>query len=157
MNPANQELFSHAKTDELCELLKEQLIVRKESPFWADKVIPFTRAVMSALVPLQKQNLLFNPEGVAQERLTFELFYRWCDMVSLKSLYFTLKRSNEKGELVGTRVESSHAKSYKQIDLGELESYLQRYNINTQNESLDFPIANYNLHIGVANVIKSLL
>ena len=43
------------------------------------------------------------------------------------------------------------------IDTDTLAEYLAKNNVNLQKESLDFPIATYNLHQGVSNVIKSLL
>ncbi len=73
------------------------------------------------------------------EELTPELFLRWSDFVSLKSLAFKIQKSN------------------LDIDLEMLGDYLARYNVNLEKESLDFPISSYNLHQGVSNVIKSLL
>jgi len=157
MDKTSYELFQKSSEEEIISFLQNQLTSRNESPFWAEKVIPFTQALLSVLIPLREQNLLFNPEGKAEATLTPELFFRWCDFVSLKSLAFTLAYSNESGLLVRTAIAKEKAKNYKAIEIATLASYLARYNVNLENESLDFPIATYNLHLGVANVIKSFL
>jgi hypothetical protein len=109
------------------------------------------------LIPLKEVNLLFTPEGEKVDTLTPELFFMWNDFVSLKSLAFTIQKSNAAGALLRTKLEPELAKNYKSIDLGLLGAYLSRYTVNLENEDLDFPISNYNLHQGVSNVIKSLL
>lgn len=154
---ANYDLFTQGATEEIVAILERELIERNESPFWAEKVVPFTRAIMSVLVPLQKAGLLFDPEGRKAEALTPELFFRWSDFVSLKMLAFTLQKSNKSGVLERTKLESGACQGYKPIDLQLLGAYLSLYSVNLENENLDFPIANYNLHQGVSNVIKSLL
>jgi len=133
------------------------LATRNESPFWSDKVVPFSRAILSVLVPLRDADLLFTPEGHYVEVLTPELFLNWSDFLSLKTLAFTLAYSNEAGKLLRTKLDDEKCENYMPIDLGDLGTYLSRYTVNLENESLDFPIANYNLHQGVSNVIKSLL
>ncbi|MEA1892645.1 MAG: hypothetical protein U9N33_08045 [Campylobacterota bacterium] len=116
-----------------------ELNSRNEQAFWGEKVIPFSEAILSVLIPLRDSGKLFNPEGVHVDELTPELFLRWSDFVSLKSLAFKMQKLD-----LG-------------IDLELLGNYLSRYNVNLENESLDFPISSYNLHQGVSNVIKSLL
>lgn len=154
---ANYDLFVQGATEEIAKILERELVARNESPFWAEKVVPFTRAIMSVLVPLQKMGLLFDPEGNKAEALTPELFFSWSDFVSLKMLAFTLQKSNKSGLLERTKLESAACQAYEPIDLGLLGAYLSLYSVNLENENLDFPIANYNLHQGVSNVIKSLL
>lgn len=154
---ANHDLFTQGATEEIVAILERELVARNESPFWADKVIPFTRAVMSVLVPLQKAGLLFDPEGRKADSLTPELFFRWSDFVSLKMLAFTLQKSNKSGVLERTKLDRAACQAYTPIDLELLGAYLSLYSVNLENENLDFPIANYNLHQGVSNVIKSLL
>ena len=119
--------------------------------------MPFSRAILSVLVPLRDGNMLFNPEGKAVSQLTPELFFEWNDFVSLKTLAFTIQKSNAEGKLVRTSLDDSTCQRYKEIDLSFLGEYLSRHTVNLENESLDFPISNYNLHQGVSNVIKSLL
>lgn len=157
MKPESYKLFKSADTEEILDVLETELKTRNESPFWSDKVIPFTQAVLSILIPLRDNEMLFTPEGKKADELTPELFFMFNDLVSLKTLAFTIQKSNEVGELLRTKLDSSICQRYETIPLDILGEYLNKYNINLQNESLDFPIANYNLHQGVSNVIKSLL
>ena len=135
MKKETYELFANGSVDEIVKVISDELQTRNESPFWADKVVPFSEAILSVLVVLRDEKRLFTPEGKDVDILTPELFLDWSDFVSLKSLYF--------------RVED--------VDTTKLAKYLHRYSVNLENENLDFPIANYNLHQGVSNVIKSLL
>lgn len=157
MNDKSYELFKSANIEDIIKVLADELKTRNESPFWTDKVIPFSQAILSVLIPLREMNLLFTPEGKKVEELTPELFLDWSDFVSLKSLAFTIQKSNELNELQRTKLEDSECKRYENIDLKILGDYLSKYSVNLENESLDFPISNYNLHQGVSNVIKSLL
>ena len=150
-------LFESAKIEDILSVLESELKTRNESPFWSDKVIPFSEAILSVLIPLRESNMLFNPEGKSVKKLTPELFFLWSDFVSLKSLAFTIQKSNEAGTLLRTKLDNSICREYKNIDLNLLGDYLAKNNVNLQNESLDFPISTYNLHQGVSNVIKSLL
>jgi hypothetical protein len=135
MKQESYQLFKNGSQDEIVNKIDSELKTKNESPFWTDKVIPFSRAILSVLIVLRDEDRLFTPELKEVDTLTPELFLRWSDFVSLKMLYF--------------RVEN--------VDLNILAEYLHRYNVNLENESLDFPISNYNLHQGVSNVIKSLL
>ncbi len=152
-----ENFFEEKTIDEILNYFDEKLKEKNESPFWMDKVVPFSHAILSVLKPLREQDLLFNPEGYYEPKLTNELFFRWCDFVSLKTLAFTINYSNEEGKLVRTNIDEEKAKNYKPVDISELASYLAKYSVNLEDELQDFPIANYNLHLGVANVIKSLL
>ena len=153
----NEKLFINGATKEILAFLEKELVVRKESPFWGDKVLPFAEAILSVLVPLQKMGLLFDPEGNKVEQLNAELFFKWSDLVSLKTLAFTLQRSNKSGTLERTKLSEELCQTYEPIELEKLGAYLSQYTINLENEALDFPISNYNLHQGVSSVIKSLL
>lgn len=157
MKQETYELFKNGSIEQINTVLTEELKKRNESPFWADKVVPFTEAVLSVLIPLKEQDLLFNPEGKHEAELTPELFLSWHDFVSLKTLAFTLQKSNSENKLLRTQLDAALCEKYENINLEFLGSYLSRYSVNLENESLDFPIANYNLHQGVSNVIKSLL
>jgi hypothetical protein len=157
MKPETYELFKNESVDNIVNVIEKELEQRNESPFWRDKVSPFSRAILSVLVPLRDSGLLFTPEGHKAEELTPELFLDWSDFLSLKTLAFTLAHSNEAGELLRTHLDPQECKKYEPIDLSLLGTYLSKYTVNLENESLDFPIANYNLHQGVSNVIKSLL
>ncbi len=157
MKQESYELFEKGSLQEIVGTIANELKNRNESPFWTDKVAPFSEAVLSVLIPLREQGLLFNPEGKYQEKLTPELFFRWCDFVSLKMLAFTLQHSNDAGKLLRTKLPDEKCQAYEPVDISTLAAYLAKYSVNMENEALDFPIANYNLHLGVANVIKSLL
>jgi len=157
MNQESYELFKSADIEKILETLEVELSRRNESPFWSDKVIPFSEAILSILIPLRDADMLFNPEGKAESELTPELFLNWSDFVSLKTLAFTVQKSNAAGVLLRTKLDESLCKNYRSIDLNILGDYLSRYSVNLESENLDFPISNYNLHQGVSNVIKSLL
>ena len=135
MKPSTYDLFATGSLEDIVTTIDDELQKRNESPFWADKVLPFSRAILSVLIPLRDEKRLFTPEGKEVDTLTPELFFAWSDFVSLKTLYF--------------RVEG--------VELDTLGEYLHRYSVNLENEYLDFPISSYNLHQGVSNVIKSLL
>jgi hypothetical protein len=48
--------------------------------------------------------------------------------------------------------------SYKKVDLEILGKYLSSYKVDlTDEDSLDFPVGNYNLHIGMVTIIKTLI
>lgn len=157
MNESTKELFRLKSIDDITTALDITLKSRNESPFWTDKVVPFSKAILSVLVPLRDQDLLFDPEGKYQETLSEELFLEWMDFVSLKMLAFTIQASNDVSKLLRTSLDEERCLTYKPIDIETLASYLTKYNVNLENENLDFPIANYNVHQGVKNVIKSLL
>lgn len=157
MNQSTYNLLAQRSIEEIATALDITLKSRNESPFWLDKVIPFAKAVLCVLVPLRDQNLLFDPQGKYQEKLTPELYLEWMDFVSLKMLAFTIQKSNSDTKLVRTALSQEQCQRYEPIDMALLGSYLAKYSVNLENEDLDFPIANYNLHQGVKNVIKSLL
>jgi len=157
MKKESYKLFKTAKIEDILEVLETELSTRNESPFWTDKVIPFSQAILSVLIPLREKDMLFNPQGNEVDELTPELFFEWSDFVSLKTLAFTIQKSNIAGELLRTNLDSSTCREYKEIELKLLGDYLARYTVNLEDENLDFPISNYNLHQGVSNVIKSLL
>jgi len=147
-------MFEENNVKFLTDALEVGLKNKNESPLFAAKVTPLVEAIFSVVLPLQEQNLLFNPEGKKVEKFNFEEFLQWTDLVSLKNLYFTIKESNEKGELVRTQLDGS---GYTAIDLEILRDYVKRYNIHEEYEEEDFPIAHYNLHMGVTSVIKELV
>ena len=157
MKQETYTLFKRADLETIVTTIDKELATRNESPFWADKVVPFSHAILSVLVPLRDKGLLFNPENNPVEELTPELFLEWQDFLSLKTLAFTIQKSNVSGALERTKLDAENCKAYEEIDLKPLGDYLARYTVNLEDEMLDFPISNYNLHQGVSNVIKSLL
>jgi hypothetical protein len=146
-----------ATLDEILSSVELALKQSNEAPFWAEKTVPYVHAILSVLIPLREQHLLFTPEGKEQESLTSELFLKWCDLVSLKLLAFKIQASNEAHQLVNTHYESEKSSSYQPIELERLGSYLSGYMINLENIDDDFPIAHYNLHVGITTVIKGML
>ena len=157
MRPEIYELFKNENLENIVDKIAAELVLRNESPFWADKVVPFSTAILSVLIPLRDKDLLFDPQGNFLEELTPELFLEWSDFLSLKTLAFTLQMSNEANELLRTKIDKERCQTYENIELKLLGDYLSRYTVNLEYEDLDFPISNYNLHQGVSNVIKSLL
>ena len=157
MTQESYELFKSSDIKTIVDTIEAELQTRNESPFWAEKVVPFSTAILSILVPLREMNMLFDAQGRSVEELTPDLFLEWSDFVSLKMLAFTIQKSNVAGELLRTNLDDNVCKNYKEIDLKLLGDYLARYTVNLEDELLDFPISNYNLHQGVSNVIKSLL
>lgn len=135
MKKTSYELFKSASVKEITDILDAELQTRNESPIWREKVVPFSTAILSILIPLRDEKRLFTPEGESVDELTPELFLAWSDFVSLKSLFFKVEN----------------------VDRDILAAYLHKNAVNIENESLDFPISTYNLHQGVSNVIKSLL
>ena len=157
MTQESYELFKSSDVKTIVDVIAAELQTRNESPFWAEKVVPFSTAILSILVPLRENGMLFDSQGKAVDILTPDLFLEWSDFVSLKMLAFTIQKSNIAGELLRTTLDNEVCKNYKEIDLKLLGDYLARYTVNLEDELLDFPISNYNLHQGVSNVIKSLL
>ncbi|MDD2652692.1 MAG: hypothetical protein PHX44_06555 [Sulfurimonas sp.] len=151
------ELFKSAAVQAILEVIGSELQKRNESPFWREKVVPFSEAILSVLVPLRDQGVLFDPQGDRVSTLTPEIFFAWSDFVSLKTLAFTIQKSNEAGVLLRTKLDETLCKKYTSVDLTILGAYLSKNRVNLENEYLDFPISSYNLHQGVSNVIKSLL
>lgn len=149
------ELLENSSPEEIIKAYKSALDISEEEDFWKEKIIPYIDAILSVLKPLQKQNLLFTPEGKRAEVLTSELFFRWADLVCLRQIAFILESSNEQNRLVKTEYENM---PYTQIDLETLGKYLSSYGVNLSDEnSLDFPISNYNLHTGMLTTIKTLI
>ena len=157
MKESSYELFAKQDLQTILDYIATELAQRNESEFWADKVVPFSQAILSVLIPLRDNDILFTPEGEYADVLTPELFLDWSDFLSLKTLAFTIAKSNEAQKLLRTKLTEQKCANYQPIDLKYLGSYLSKYTVNLENENLDFPIANYNLHQGVSNVIKSLL
>jgi hypothetical protein len=154
MNDKLTMLLENSSQKEILEILEDKLSKSDEADFWKEKILPFTEAILSVLFPLKEQNLLFNPEGKIVNVLNSELFFRWSDLVCLKTLAFILQQSNEENKLIRTDYKDVE---YKVIDLEKLGTYLSSNRINIIDEdSLDFPISIYNLHIGVVSIIKNL-
>lgn len=154
MNDNFTILLQNSSQKEILENIEEKLKKSDEADFWKEKIIPYSEAILSVLLPLKEQNLLFSPEGKIVNSLDSELFYRWSDLVCLKTLAFTIQQSNEQNKLLRTDYKNV---DYKTIDLEKLGIYLSSNKINLVDEdSLDFPISIYNLHQGMLTIIKNL-
>ena len=151
------QIFKTATQEQIVSMLEVALKSSNESPIWTEKVIPLAEAILSVLIPLREQNLLVTPEGNPYETLDKDLFIRYCDLANLKWLAFTLQKSNDTEVLERTKYDAEKIKSYNPIDLSVLGAYLSLQTVNLEDEWLDFPIAKYNLHIGVSDLIKSLI
>ena len=147
-------LLKSGKSSAILGAVSTALDRSDEAPFWRQKSLPFCEAIVSVLIPLREQNLLFDPEGNPHNELTSELFIRWCDLLSLRTLAFTLAKSNDAGKLLRTKIDTD---AYHPIDLEVLGTYLSSYNVNLDNEMVDFPVTNYNLHIGMTTLLTKIL
>ena len=151
----SSKTFIISSCEEIIKVLEDKLKNSEEPDFWKEKIIPFTEAILSVLLPLKEQNILFNPEGQIVNTIDSELFFRWSDLVCLKTLAFIIQESNEKNTLV--RTDYNNVK-YSYIDLEKLGTYLSSNRVNIIDEdSLDFPMSIYNLHQGMVTIIKNLL
>ena len=155
MNDNFTKLLENSSQKEILEVLEDKLRKSEEPEFWKEKILPFTEAILSILIPLKEQNLLFNPEGQIINTINRELFYRWSDLVCLKTLAFIIQQSNEQNTLVRTDYKDV---KYEVINLEKLGVYLSSNRVNIIDEdSLDFPLSVYNLHQGMITIIKNLL
>jgi len=149
------ELLKNSTKEEILELYSKALDLSDEDDFWKEKILPYVDAVLSVLLPLRDQKLLFTPEGRVVEEINQEFFFRWSDLICLRTIAFILEESNEKNTLVRTDYKDVN---YEKIDLQILGEYLSSFKVNlTEEDSLDFPIANYNLHTGMLTTIKTLI
>ena len=148
-------LLHSSKQEIILDAIKSALERSDEAMIWKLKCPLYVEAILSVLIPLRDQHLLFDPEGNPHDSLDKELFLRWCDLLSLKTLAFTLSKSNQEKRLSRTKYPSNT--SYVPIDLEKLGSYLSQCSISLENESLDFPISNYNLHVGITSLISNIL
>jgi hypothetical protein len=149
------KLLQNSSQKEILEVLEDKLKKSEEPDFWKEKILPFTESILCVLLPLKEQNLLFNPEGEIVNTIDSELFYRWSDLVCLKTLAFIIQESNEQNTLVRTDYKNV---DYKVINLEKLGVYLSSNRVNIIDEdSLDFPLSVYNLHQGMVTIIKNLL
>ena len=58
-----KQLLESGTHDSILSALELALKNVSDSPFWVSKSAPLASAVLSVLIPLREQNLLFNPEG----------------------------------------------------------------------------------------------
>ena len=150
------QILETSTQDKILELSMLRLNDLNESKMWKDKTPQLVEAILSVLVPLRDQKLLFSADGKVLDRLTPELILDYCDLMSLKTLAFTLEMSNKEKSLKRTKYTKDKTDKYKTIDLSQLGKYLSSYSVNLEDEWLDFPISNYNLHIGIRDIVKQI-
>lgn len=149
------ELLVNSSREEILELYSIALDKSEEEDFWKEKILPYVDAILSVLLPLRDQKLLFTPEGRKVESLDEEFFFRWADLMCLRTMAFILEESNTKSSLCRTDYKDVN---YEPIELQALGEYLSLYRVNLDDEeSLDFPVSNYNLHTGMLTTIKTLI
>lgn len=154
MNDNLSNLLQNSSLEEILQNIDDKLKKSDEADFWKEKILPFCEAILSVLLPLKKQKLLFTPEGKIVTLIDSQLFYRWSDLVCLKTLAFIIQQSNEQNKLIRTDYKNV---KYQIIDLEKLGVYLSSNKINLVDEdSLDFPLSIYNIHQGMITVIKNL-
>jgi len=151
------DLLQSGTKEEILKALEVKLVTSNEAKIWTEKAIPFTSSILSVLLPLREQNLLITPEGRVVSHLDSTLFYKWCDLVSLKTLAFRIETSNQISMLVDSSYSQSDAEKYELIDLEELATYLLTCKVDLEDFDKNFPIAQYNVHKGVTQVIKELM
>jgi len=149
------ELLQTITLQQLQEELKKRLLKSSHADFWNQKVLPLSEAIFSLILPLRDQGLLFNPETKKVNKLSIDEVLRWTDLVSLRNLYFILKKSNDMGYLIDT--EYAKDDKYAPIDLTIIENYLHFYNVDLNNPIAEFPIRNYNLNQGIGSVLEDLM
>jgi len=149
------ELLVNSSREEILELYAIALDKSEEEDFWKEKIIPYVDAILSVVLPLRDQKLLFTPEGRTVDIIDEEFYYRWADLMCLRTMAFILEESNAKVSLCRTDYKDVN---YEPIDLQTLGEYLSLYRVNLDDEdSLDFPVSNYNLHTGMLTTIKTLI
>lgn len=149
------ELLVNSSREEILELYTIALDKSEEEDFWKEKIIPYVDAILSVVLPLRDQKLLFTPEGRTVDIIDEEFYYRWADLMCLRTMAFILEESNAKVSLCRTDYKDVN---YEPIDLQTLGEYLSLYRVNLDDEdSLDFPVSNYNLHTGMLTTIKTLI
>lgn len=141
-------------TTHFLQHLEDKLQQSHEAKFWQVESLKAASIVLTVLHNLQQQNLLFTPEGKPHDTLTLDFLLSWFDLVSLKTLIFTLDESNTKNTLVNTKIEGSKTSAYSPIDVTDFANYLQTFSIDLNEPLADFPSRFYVKHNEYAHVIR---
>ncbi len=136
--------------------LKQNLDAAHDSPFWKEKLMPAVITILDVLQLLDKQGLLINPEGKKVDSFTLDDLKRWFDLVSLKSLLFTLDESNIAGQLKRSKLSADETKNYQSISIDNLAKHLHQYGISLKDELDDFPNRFYVQHMELGNMLQRL-
>jgi len=86
MKQNSYELFKNGSMDEILGSLEESLSKSDEAPIWRERVIPFSKAILSVLIPLRDHHLLFDPQMVGVEVLTPDRITRMLNIADTKSI-----------------------------------------------------------------------
>ena len=125
--------------DEITDIIGNMLDTSGDNAFWSGRAITAMKALLSILVPLRDMGLLWTPDNKKAPILTFSVLNEWLgDLQSLKTLYFTIKRSNELGYLDKLDVfTEEEVNRYKPIDYKRLQNYLASVYLNIHDENAE--------------------
>lgn len=88
-------LLNKGTADEITDIIGNLLEQGGDNAFWSGRALSMMKGLLSILVVLKDNNLLFTPNGEKSEILTFTLLQKWIDDKNLKKLYFTIKVANQ--------------------------------------------------------------
>ncbi len=137
--------------------LSKKLESAEDAPFWKEKLTAATETILSVLQELDRQSLLFTPEGVPVDLFELKHLVAWYDLVSLKTLAFILDESNRQSQLCRTNYSKEMAQNYEPIELDQLAAHLLEYGIELKNERDDFPNRFYIQHYELGEMLKRLM
>lgn len=134
--------------DEITDIIGNMLDTTGENAFWSGRAITAMKALLSILVPLRDMGLLWTPDGKRAPILTFSVLSEWLgDLQNLKTLYFTIKRSNEMGFLDKLDVfDEEECKKYKPINYKRLQNYLASVYLNVHDENAKIEESSFKQH-----------
>lgn len=81
--------------DEITDIIGNMLDTGGDNSFWSGRALAMMKGLLSILVPLRDNGLMFDPTGKKVDVLTFSFLGKWIDMQNLKMLYFTIKEANK--------------------------------------------------------------
>ena len=125
--------------DEITDIIGNMLDTSGDNAFWSGRAITAMKALLSILVPLRDMGLLWTSDNKKVHILTFSVLNEWLgDLQSLKTLYFTIKRSNELGYLDKLDIfTEEEVQKYKPINYKRLQNYLASVYLNIHDESAE--------------------
>lgn len=88
-------LLSKGTADEITDIIGNMLEQGGDNSFWSGRALSMMKGLLSILVVLKDNGLLFNPDGEKEEILTFTLLQKWIADVNIKKLYYTIRVANK--------------------------------------------------------------
>lgn len=88
-------LLLKGSADEISDIIGNMLEQGGDNAFWSGRALAMMKGLLSVLIPLKDNNLLFTPDGKRVDLLTFSLLQEWIADINLKKLYFTVKVANK--------------------------------------------------------------